>query len=126
MNGGRRVRRAGALSAAFVMLLVGFALASAPVLAAGPQSRTQAMGMADIATPSEIPCDAMEGHDDRSKGDHDPGCVAACLSAHGALLPEMPSHDAVLHEPAAIAEAGPAHALADLPFGLDPPPPRLS
>lgn len=118
---GRRLSLPQLVPALMVLVLAVFALATAPVHAARalPQS-------SEMVTGSGSPCTDMAEGAGHSQGKHADRCLAACLSTHGAVLPDMAMPGADLRLPAMIAETKPVKELADHPFGIDPPPPRAA
>lgn len=121
---GRR-RNPVRLFCAFVTLaLAVFALATAPALAIGAEIQPQALAMSEMATTHDGACAGMDANCSPSHGAHGAHCLAACLSAHGAVLPEMPAARMAWRAPDAVTEIAPGPEFPDHPFGLDPPPPR--
>lgn len=119
-------RKRGFIPAIVALILSVFSLASAPALAAsaiaGPFPPLKTGIEANVHT--ETPCTDRKTGQTHSQHNHAGQCLAACLSVHGAVLPQLPSApDAGLRTTTAFLD-GFARKLASRPHGLDPPPPR--
>ncbi|MEZ5734207.1 MAG: hypothetical protein R3E09_00145 [Novosphingobium sp.] len=111
---------------AFAFLLAVLPLAVAPVLANTDAGRPHDMVMSGMSADSGSPCAGMEEKANHSPGKHAQSCLAQCLVAHGAVLPEVPGLDAAWLSPAALPEVSNTCALHADASGIDPPPPRIA
>jgi len=120
----RRFGLLGTLAAAFVILFAVLPLAAAPVLAGTQAALPHAKTMAGISADSDSPCANMAGKADHSPGKHAQNCLAQCMIAHGAVIPDLPDLDVAWLSPATLPNTPIACNLHAVAPGIEPPPPR--
>lgn len=121
---GRRPAPVRLVGAFVALALAVLALAAAPAMATGAQMQPQAMAMSGKEASHDGACADTEPAESPSPEAHHAHCLAACLAAHGAVLPATPAARMAWRAPDAVTEILPGPEFPDHPFGLDPPPPR--
>ena len=111
------------LAAALAFLLAVLPLAAVPALA-GTEALVHGLTMSGMSAASDSLCASMGDNANHSPGKHAQSCLAQCLVAHGAVLPELPSLNAAWHSPAALPDGPISSNLHADASGIDPPPPR--
>lgn len=120
----RRFSSFAMFAAIFAFLLTVPSLVAAPLLAGAPALPQPGMAMPAMSADSHDPCESQADKANHSDDSHARSCIVQCLSAHGAVLPELPRLDASRFSPVARPEALASCDLHSLATGIDPPPPR--
>lgn len=114
------------LPAVFALALAALSLSAAPILSELAEARPHAAAMAAMSAGPGAPCAAMADKADHMGNKHAQNCLARCLTAQGAMVPDLPGLKPDRLRPVEPLTIPAVRVMRALASGIDPPPPRQS